>query len=88
LSSPFPSSGREKTFSDQHFLDEVGRVEQDDIDASETRSADARNLRAESFQHADAAAEKRAEGLDQARHNTMLAVLALGHGDHHDPRPR
>ena len=61
---------------DQNLLDQIRRVEENDIDASETGAADARNLRSQPFQHADSAAEKRADRLDQPGHITMLAVLA------------
>src|SRR5580692_8740785 len=53
---------------DEDFRDQLGRIDQDHVDAPETSAADARNLRAEIFEHADAAAEECAKALDQASH--------------------
>jgi len=53
---------------DEHFRRKFGRVDQDHADAPEIRAADAGNLGAQPFEHADTAAEKCAQALDQTGH--------------------
>jgi plasmid stability protein len=53
---------------DKDFRDQLVRIHEDNIDASETRAADAGHFRAQLFQHAHAVAEQRAKALDEAGH--------------------
>ena len=53
---------------DQDFRDQFRRVDEDHVDASESRAADAGDVRAQPFKHVDAVGEQRADGLDETGH--------------------
>src|ERR1700689_3902938 len=56
---------------DEDFGHQVRRIHQHYVDAAERRSADAGNFRAQLFQHADAAAEKRTNTLNYAQSGSV-----------------